>query len=314
MQWFDDLLRYCLWFIMFIGIWLILQPLLVPNIKKMKLGLQFKKVKRKKINPVSIHIRKILGAALNQSSEYAISTFYFISLIFGFITFVALYKNGWEFTFILIYTITASSLPYLLLNIRVHMVQVNTSYEGGPVLGELLNNYKIYHKNINTALEVTIENLEHYESSKKVLNRLASQLLDYESEEELKIIIEDFQYSLGTKWGNLLGNLIYNAALYGDDIEEGIADIIKGLHKLDQINEKYKQTNIEGELMFFIVIPGMVLGSLYATFKMFGFSLQKFLDYQFINQMGFSSFMYTVSSIILCIIIYLYMKRSKNDF
>lgn len=314
MGWYDGIIRYSLWLLIFISIWLILSPIIVPNVKKVKLRINFKSKKRKQLNPISKHIRKLLGTALNQTSEYSILSFYFISFILALLSFVAFLKNGWGTTFTLIYTVVAGLLPYLLLKVKIHMIQVSASYEGGPVLNELVNNYKIYHENINMALEVTVSNLENYETSRKVFNRLAFELLDYQTEEELKDIIERFQYSIGTKWGDLLGNLIFNAALYGDKIQEGITDIIKDLHKLESINEKNKQNNIEGELMFFIFVPLMIIGSFYAMFQWFGFTISKFIDYQFLDKLGFSTFVYSVSSIIITIVIYLYLKRTKNDF
>lgn len=315
MNWYDAVIHYSLWFVFFVGLWLMVYPLIIPNIKISKFKRLLQVNREKRTNKVYfVKIEKLLNATLNVKGNFAVYSFLFVLLMIALMTFVGLLKSGRSGIEVVIWTILTPFIPVGFLFYRLRQLRVNTSHEGQFMVNELLNNYRIFHMNITEAIDHTVLNLDHYPNSKRVLSRLAMGLKEYKNENELEKLIEEFRYSIDTTWGELLGILILNASLYGDDIKEGLMDIINELRNLERLNEKNKQSNVEGELMLKILIPIMILGSFYGMFKWFGFTFKKYVEYQFENSTGFTTFFYSLIAICVTYLLHLFLKKEKNDY
>lgn len=90
-------------------------------------------------------------------------------------------------------SILAPLTPIAFLIYRLRQLRIKTSHEGQFMVSEILNNYRIFHFNPIEALDHSIVNLNKHPNSKKVLSRLALSLKEYQSEEELEQIINDFR-------------------------------------------------------------------------------------------------------------------------
>lgn len=317
MQWYDTLIRYLLWFFYFIGLWLVIYQLQTIQQTSMKLSRFLKKQlnhKKATNNILYKYMEQLIASTLNLKGPFVVNSFLFSLFLIGLMTFVGLMHSDKGIFQSLLWSIVTPFFPIgFMLYLRRKMI-INTSHEGAFFVTELLNNYRIFHFNIVEAMDHTVLNLKKYPNSKKMLSRVAVGLKEYQSEEELHDLIKELHYTLDTTWGTLLGNLIYNAALYGDNIQEGLSDIINQLRDLEHLKEKNKQTNMEGILLLQFFIPILIFGSFYAMFKFFGFTLKKYLEYQFINSVGFTVFFYSTVLIIGTFLLFLFMKKEKNDY
>ncbi|MDP4084723.1 MAG: hypothetical protein Q8934_08930 [Bacillota bacterium] len=309
----EDIIRYLLWFMFFIGLWLVIYPLITPNLK----GLKLKKILMKNIQKKPLIYRKIeklLLQTTNWKGDFAVYTFIFILILIGVISLVGFLKSGQTIITSILLSVIASIMPVLFLYFRLRQQRIRTSHEGQFMVTELLNNYRIFHNNISEALDHTILTLTEHPNSKKVLSQLAIGLKDYQNENELQTLIKDFKESINTTWSEPLGALIQNASFHGDDITEGLIDITNELKVLEQLKEKNKQNNIEGLMLLQFLIPLFIIGSYYALINWFGFTIKKLIDYQFFNSMGFTTFYFTMLFVAVTFLVSLYLKHEKNDY
>lgn len=312
---FDPIIRYSLWFIIFIGIWFIIYPLIIPKIKTTRMTLHKKQEELKEKNEIYLYIENLLFSTLNINHHFGVLTFFFFSTTLGFLSLIVLLKNGFALSTATVLMVFISCLPFIFLYIRLHQMRISTSYEGELMVTELLNNYRILNRRIDLAFDLTAQNLSKYPNSQKIISQLAKGIKDYQGSEEILLnIVQTFHFQVQTSWGQLLSNLIYNSVLHGDDITEGLKDILEDLKSLDNLNEKNKQTNIEGELMLKLLVPSVYLGTLYLVFSFFQFPLQKYINYQFRNPLGFQTFFLSMLFFTMTVLVYLIFKKPKNDF
>lgn len=314
MHLYDIAMRYVLWFLFFVGLLLLLFPLFQPNYKKVRRYMTNKKVSKKSKGTIYKKTEQLLVASLNIKGSFAVYSFLLSLLIISIMTFASLTNIEKPLPQAIMFSIIAPLFPIAFLKYRLRQLRIKTSHEGQFMVSEILNNYRIFHFNPIEALDHSVMNLNKHPNSKKVLSRLALGLKEYQSEEELEQIINDFRYSIDTSWANLLGNLLYNASLYGDNIQEGLTDILEQLKMLESLKEKGKQINLEGSIMLKIFIPGMLLGSFYVMYEYFGFTVAKYIEYQFLDSIGYTVFFYTLITILFTTLIYLAFSKEKNDF
>jgi hypothetical protein len=314
MYWYDTLIRYSLWFLLFISLWLVLFPLFsTVNLKKIRFN-RLIEIKKREKSPFYRKLEVLLATTLNVEGSFAVYSFIFLLFTIAIMTFTGFIQNTGNITQALFWSLITPLFLIAFLFYRLRNLRIKTSHEGHVTVTEILNNYRIFHKNILEALDHTVTNLKRYPSSQNVLSRLSMGLKEYQTEEELLQLISDFQYSLNTTWGVMLSNSIYNAVLYGDNIEDGLTDVIDQLKDLERLNEKNKQINLEGLLLLQIFIPLMLIGSVFMMIKYFGFTFQKFIQYQFFETVGFYSFFYTAISILVTILVFIYLRKEKNDY
>lgn len=304
-------IRYFIYFIIMVGTWLAVYPLLQPLRAKRKFN--FKSTKKEKNNFLK-HIEMIVTVTFNTKSPFIISFFYVISITLAVFTFMLLNNVGKSILNAVIFSLISSSLPYILLRTRLRSIRIESSYEAVGVVTEIINQYKINHNNMAEAIDKAIPRLKKQPWTKKALFRIATELARYQTKEELQDIILEFTFSIDTQWAIVLGNNIFLAVEYGDDVRESLEDILDELKDLNRVNQKNNQINNESFVMIKYISPLSYLFSVFIIFKNFHFTIGKFIDYQFRNSLGLKFFTYTVITILLNFIIYTLVKKPKNDF
>lgn len=315
-MWLDIVIRYLFWSLFFVGIWLVIHPVLVPIFSKIQSRSRY--VLKKEIKGTSKFIKNIsrfLEVTINKKSSFAVYTFIFTIVLILVLVFVALYSNGRPIRESFFWAIISSLMPVAFLYFRLYTLRIKVSYEGKELINEVLNNYRIYHQNLPEAIDQSIRSFGSKQPySKRMLIQLSLRLREARNEKEIKEAVSQMTYAINSKWAILLANLFNIALIRGDDITQGLVDISKDLADLEHVNEKSRQLNIEGGFMLKILTPALILGGLYAMFNLFDFTVAKYIEYQFNNSIGFTSFYYTMMVLLGTVLLYLYLRREKNDF
>ena len=313
----DKLIYFIVYTGVILGIWFLIYPTVNIFIRKRRISNRIRTVKKEERevirNKLIRHLEMILSVTLNIKSSYAITTFFILSGILFGLSFLFLAKSG-NMILNLLLSLMIGLIPYLILNIKLHSIRVSSSYEAEFLVTELINQYKINYLNMIEAIDKTIPRLSRQPFSKRALFRLSLAVKQYRDKEDLEEIIQEFNFAVNTGWSILLANNLFLSIQYGDDVREALDDILQELIELKMINEKNKQFNHESFMMIKYVAPGTYLLSIYAMYSIFGFTTEKFLNYQLKNPLGFKFFLLTVGFIALNYIVYFFIKKPKNDF
>lgn len=312
----ESIIRF-LFYIILIAIFLyVARPIITPalsrlSVKRFKLNISNEE---KKHSLLYKHIERLLAVTFNTKSTYIVVSFITISLSIFVLAMMFFLQSGQVIQTSLGFSIILGLCPYAYLLVRLHNIRIESSYEGEFLVKELSNQYKIHHLNMLEAIDRTVPRLKEQPYTRKALLRLSIGLKLYRTREELDELILDFSYSIDTQWSELLANNLFLAIEYGDDVNESMEDILEDLKSLKEITEKDKQINYESFAMIKYVIPLAYIFTVYVLFRFFGFNLEKFIDNQFKNPMGFQTFAYTLITIVANYIIYIFIRRPKNDF
>jgi hypothetical protein len=204
-------------------------------------------------------------------------------------------------------------IPYLVVQSWLRGIRIEGSYDGVILVTSLINNYKQNFCNMLESIDKSssIKSLSFF--SRNNLLRLSMKLKSYRSEDELDEAIRTFVYSYETEWSILLGMNIKIAVLDGTDVSTSLNDILLELRNVGESVEANKRFNNESFMMIkFILIP-LYLFSVYLCVSVFGFTIQKYLRYQFLTELGLKSAIITFSSIIICFITMILAKKPKYD-
>ncbi|OAH58657.1 hypothetical protein AWH48_16805 [Domibacillus aminovorans] len=312
-MWYETLIRQVLWGLLFTGIWFMFYEDFIRLFKEKFLSKRAK-IEKKRAGPFISKIQQLLGIAFGQSSIGAAYRFIAILVSVSIITFTTLHASGASLNELLLWTLGTPVLIFAFVLYRIRAMQVKTSNEGKYMIDELLNNYRIHHKNISEAVDQTVIGLKNYPHVKSLMANVALEMKDYRNAEELREVVNRINYKINTKWAVLLSNLIYAAVYEGDDITEGLIDLSKDLAELDQVNEKNRQINLEGTIMICWFIPGIIIGGLIMILKYADFTLAKYIEYQFLNEIGFRMFFYSLIAVAISGLTFLNFRNEKNDF
>lgn len=302
-----------------IGGWLLLFPLLSPYLNRRKVFRRFRvytkqqNVEARK-SKVIRHIRMLLAVTFNTKSTYAVLTFFVVSGLLFSLSLLFLMKTGNNLYFNLLVAAIAGLIPYLILQIKLHNIRISSSYEAESLISELMNQYKVNYLNMIEAIDQTIPRLKRAPYSKMALFRFSLGVKQYGNKEELEELIQEFHFSINTSWSLLLATNLFLSIELGDDVRPAVDDILEDLIDLQQIQAKNQQYNHESFFMIKYLSPGTYLLSVYAMFSIFGFTWDKFIEYQFKNPLGFRLFMFTVLFLAVNYLIYFFIKKPKNDF
>lgn len=315
-MWHEIVIRYILWFIFFSGLWIVFHSAITPLFSKVKRksGVLVRR-QSKSSSQFYNAVERFLDTTIGNGSSFAVYSFLFGLVLLSCMTFIALYANGRSLAESVIWMIVAPFLVVGFLYFKLHSRRIKLSHEGKELLNELLNNYRIHHLNMPEAIDQTIYSIgDKLPNSKRMLTRLAIGLREYRNENELRQTVDDVVYAIDSKWSILMANLIFIGVLKGEDVSDGLADLCKDLAELDYINEKNRQLNIEGAIMLKVIVPIVALGGLYMLFDMFDFTLKQYIEYQFLNSFGFTSFYYTSITTVFTVLLYLFFRKEKNDY
>lgn len=259
------------------------------------------------------HIRLVLYIVYNSRSLSMYYTFIIISVMLFFLSFLTLSRHS-SHLFSLLFSTCAACLPYLRLRLKLRNIRVEGSYEAEGLISELINQYKINYLNMIEAIDKSIDFLDDYPYTKKMLFRLSARIKEYRTDEELQDILQEFTYSLDTQWGIMLSNNLYLAISDGTVVTAALEDILIDLRDTKSDAEIAKRLNNEGFTMVKYLSPLLYLASVYAAINYFGFTITKFKEYQLNTQIGFKFFTYIVAITIINFSIILYLRKQKFDF
>lgn len=271
------------------------------------------KTKKSRKSPIVEHIYSIF-CTIGKKQPSKVSALAFILVSLGLFFFSILIMKRVTTTFYsTVSAVLISAIPYVYIRLKLRTIRVDSSYEGDLVTINISNEYKQHYFNMQEAIDICAKKTDIGAYSKRNLYRLSLALKSYQSEEELDEIINNFVYAYDTEWAVLLGTNIKVAIHYGRNVCSSLNDIIQELKIVKQQNEQGKRFNNEAFAMIrFLLIP-LYLGSVYMAVTTFGFTMKKFIEYQFINPAGLRFAIVTFLSIILSMLFLSVLKKPKYD-
>lgn len=236
-------------------------------------------------NPVSEHIRKLLQAAMSMGTGKSVRFFYSMSAGIGAVVFLLAVRRL-AFSGAAAAGIMGCILPYLGLRCMIQGRQVAGSHEGEILVTEILNNYKINYCNMVRAIEVTAMTMEEAPYSRRLLFNLSRGLNRISGSSELKLLLEEFRFAMGTSWADILADNIYLACQSGIRVTESLSDLAKSMEHARKIEEFSRRENNEASAIIRYLLP---LGSIIMTaggIYFFGLTPGQWFQYQFQTETG----------------------------
>lgn len=315
-KYLDLLIRNGIVFIFAYGLWILLGDSISSLVREsVRKNSVLRKAKRKnnfESNSLVRHIKRTLSVVLKKDAVHEVYIFLAGSILLFVFSFTAIMRLEGVFKG-LIFSFLISLIPYLLLEARLRSIRIDSSYEGNKLVTTIINNYKQNSLNMIEAVDRAACSDQLSFFTKNNLLRLSLILKSYRTEEELDEAIKTFVFAYDTEWSILLGMNIKIAAFDGTDVSTSMEDILEELKSVGEAIEANKRFNNESFTMIrFILIP-LYLFTVFISVTGFGFSLKKFIHYQFFTSIGLNFAILTFSSIALCFIVYSFVKKPKYD-
>lgn len=315
----DILIQLIGYSIFLFGIWLLVNPLILPSVKR---AIQFSRfrvaiknnITKKPSNKFIEHIEMIIHVVLNNNYHGAAYTFLVLSISLFLVTFFLLVMRNQSLGVVFLFSLLLGLLPYTILRVRLIRIRIEGSYEAEGLIAELNNQYKICNLNMIEAIDKTLAQIKSFHYSQRALFRLSMSVKEYKTEQELDNIIREFVYSIDTEWATLLGINIKIAVSDGRDVRISLIDILEELKQIKEILEKDKRGNSESFSMIRFMVPAVYVLSIFVAINFFGFSLKKFIDYQFRTDLGLKFALVTFASMIINYIVFYLTRKPKYDF
>ncbi|MDR0519876.1 MAG: hypothetical protein LBG82_07525 [Clostridiales Family XIII bacterium] len=207
-----------------------------------------------------------------------------------------------------------SSLPYLLLRVRLERIRTRGSYEGENLVSTLLTQYWIAGGNIFEAIENTLEAADGIPVTRRLLSALLIEIRSTGNIERIARASDAFAYGIGTNWGRMLAYNIRLAAINGSDVSLAIEDILSQLREARALAEERKRINGESVRLVVFLIPLTYIGSFLVSVALLGISPARFLRNQFATAEGFGFFVATVFLFCMNLVLIEVVTNRKLDF
>lgn len=207
----------------------------------------------------------------------------------------------------------AGAAPYCVLAAGLRSRRAARSGEGGILVREILNNYKICSYNMKEAVETTAATIEDAPHAKNVLLDLAKGLNHAVTKPEINDILETFRFSFNTAWAGVLSTDIFFAHIYGIRVDYALEDLLKCMVRSRRLNEHEKRENNEARLMLKYLAPVSYILSLLCACRYFAFTPGKFIKYQFTTEIGLRSFIIMVIFYSVGLLLNTFLSKSKAD-
>ncbi len=263
-------------------------------------------------HPVPEHIRRLLQVTLSMGTKKSVRCFFGVSaglgasvflMTAGRIAFIGTAAAG----------MMGALLPYLGLRCMIQGRQVAGSHEGEILVTEILNNYKINYCNMVRAVEVTAMTMEGAPYSRKLLFNLSRGLNRVSGSSELKLLLEEFRFAMGTSWADILADNIYLACQSGIRVTESLSDLAKSMEQVRKIEEFSRRENNEARAILRYLLP---LGSVIMTaggIYFFGLTPKEWFHYQFQTETGIVWFMLWILTWMTAAGVHLLLSNRKFD-
>ena len=301
--------------LLFTGIWLFLGKYLLRFFKRSSRYYRSGKDDNgKKDSRLISHLRQLLFITMGKGKKNNAYIFIFVSALVFLSSFLILFYFFGTGTFFILVSALLGALPYIILRTRLASLQLEGSYEAEALISELTNMYRINSLNMAEAIDKTILSLTGCPHSKKALFHLSLTIKEYRNPEDLQCGIDSFVASTGTEWARLLGMNIFESVVNGTDVSAALDDILSELKEIKSIIERDRRANNEAFTMVKFVIPAVYLLSIYGANKFFGFTLQKFFNYQFTTDLGIKFFVAIIVLTVLSFGAMFILGKPKFDY
>ena len=299
----------------FTGIWLFLGKYLLRYFKRSSRYYRSGKDDNgRKDSRLISHLRQLLFLTMGKGKKKNAYILIFVSALIFLSFFLILFYFFGTGTFFILVSALLGALPYIILRTRLASLQLEGSYEAEALISELTNMYRINSLNMAEAIDKTILSLNGCPHSKRALFSLSIAIKEYRSLEDLQYGIDSFVASTGTEWARLLGMNIFESVVNGTDVSAALDDILSELKEIKSIIERDRRANNEAFTMVKFVIPAVYLLSIYGANKFFGFTLQKFFNYQFTTDLGIKFFMAIIVLTVLSFGAMFILGKPKFDY
>lgn len=309
-----QIIGYC---VFLIGLWFIVNPLIIPSVKKAVQYTRFRSAKnnvsKKSENKLIQHIEMLLHVVLNKNYHGGAQSFIALTVSLFAVTFTLLVKGGQSVLFTILFSLLVSFLPYVGLRVRLIVIRIEGSYEADTLVNEINNQYKICNLNMIEAIDCALPLLKYCKYTQRALFRLSMAIKEYNSEEALDKIIREFVYSVDTDWATRLGVNIKIAVSDGRDVRPSMDDILESLKLVKSTLENEKRSNYEAFSMIRFMVPAVYVLSIFVSVSVFGFTLSKFFDYQFKTDLGLKFAMVVFASMAVDYVVYYLIRKPKYD-
>ncbi len=213
----------------------------------------------------------------------------------------------------LIPSLILALVPFIILLVKLYNTQRTGSYEATIIVTELLNQYRIHNNNIQEAIDATIQNLDENILCRRYLIRLSMRIKEYQSDNELIKILDEFTFAVNTNWIRMLSDSIFFALANKLDITLSLNGIIEQLGVINETQNVGNRLNNEGFSMGKYLAPILYVSMAIISIKMFGITLNDYLYSQFTGQ-GLKYFILIVFLFVACYLCEYFYKRRKFDF
>jgi len=313
----NNLLSTVFYILIIVGFWLIFDENIVSLFKKQLTNSRFRKELRKEdktnsSNKMFEHVNLLISIVYNTKNPIYTYIFLVVSVLLFLFNIIILSRQS-SFIFTMIFSCVVALAPYGYLQIKLRAIRVEGSYEAEGLVAELINQYKINYFNMVEAIDKTIPHLKNYPHSRKLLFRFSLGIKEFKTEEELNKLLKEFIYAINTEWIVMLSNNIYLAIQDRMIVTISLEDILKDLRNARNMLEETKRQNNEGFMIIQYLIPFFYIGSVYTAIKFFGFTLQKFFDYQLNTEIGFKFFIAILIFMFFNYGVMIIFKRQKFD-
>lgn len=257
-------------------------------------------------------IRRLLQITFGIGHPRAVAVFWIVSLIPPLILFMVVKGRASSLPVIGLCIFTAA-LPSLLMLGRLQTLRISSSREGKILLTELIDNYKINYFNMQQAVEITAANIEEAPNCRRLLFNLSKGLNRASGSREIKALLNDFKFSIGTSWASVLADNMYFALSSGIKVHSAMEDLLKTVAKAEEVEERANRENNEAGLILKYLAPICYLLTVIGGIRYFGLTAEKFLTYQFKTAAGLGWFIMSAFTYAAGIMAKRFLTRSKLD-
>ena len=212
-------------------------------------------------------------------------------LIASAVLFTALLATGFRsvgLSYALIAAFVFTTVPYLLMRIRLENIRRKSSYEGESFMAALLSSYRMSFGNIGTAVERLIDDENMPANCKRLLPDIIVNMRTSGDTDVLRDCAAGFAYAINTNWSRMTAYNIGMAAAFGLDISLALENIVSQLKEARAFAEERKRLNSESVRLVIFMIPAAYLGTLLLSVQYLGTNLHTFLHNQFFTPQGFT--------------------------
>ncbi len=261
---------------------------------------------------VKTRLRALLAAVLGDSGSEYIETYGLGYLLFCLASLIFFLRNmpiGQAVQSQLLVVVT----PLVFLRVQLYTIRIESSYEGEFLISELLNQYRINHFNMIEAMDQTVIHLKNTPRTRSLLFSMSLRLKAYRNEGHLDEILSAFNYLVDTQWSRMLTNNIRLSVHEGLNVSSGLLDIQNELRRAKESYEKGERSATEGFAMVKFLIPILYALTVFLAVRLFGFTVSKFIRYQFFTTSGLKLIVICSALYLLNLVIMVLFKRRKFD-